>query len=125
MRPLERLLYASDAELTRLFGHLVGQSTVATDAFLDEVARDLGLERTQLICGLGFNTNLLRAPGIVNALGFESFNNLWRARNAVFVDDNNANGTGSGNIVVGDRNNADGDGSGNASWSTRPWTLGT
>ena len=31
--------------------------------------------------------------------------------NAVFGNDNNANGTGSGNIVVGDRNNADGDGS--------------
>jgi hypothetical protein len=87
MRPLERLLYASDSELNRLFGHLLGHTAAMSEAFLDEIARDLGLERTQLICGLGFNPNLLRAPAIVKALGFESFNVLWRARNAVFVDD--------------------------------------
>jgi hypothetical protein len=87
MKPFERLLYASESELKRLFGHLQSLEGLPADAFLDDIARDLGLERTQLICAIGFNSNLLRTPGILSGLGFTTYNDLWRSRNLMFADD--------------------------------------
>jgi len=87
MRPFERLLYATDAELARIFRHLQPPVPGQQERLLDEEARELGLERAQLICACGFNPNLLRVPALVRLLGYPNFDGLWKSRNQIFVAD--------------------------------------
>lgn len=87
MRPFERLLYATEGELKKLFGHLHAPVVTRQEEYLNEIAQSLGLERDQLVCALGFNPNLLRASYLVTAFGFSGFDALWRARDQVFIED--------------------------------------
>src|SRR3990172_6811071 len=87
MRPFERLLYASDSELKRIFQQFDANPTGSPDRIGDAIAQNLGLDRSQLLCGCGFNPNLLRVPQVLNVLGMATFNTLWSERNGVFVND--------------------------------------
>jgi hypothetical protein len=87
MRPFDRLLYASEGELMKLFQSLRAPPAARQDLFLDEVAQSLGLEREQLVCACGFNPHLLGVPSVVSRLGFSGFPALWRTRDEVFVED--------------------------------------
>ena len=53
MRPFERLLYASDSELKRIFQQFDANPTGSPDRIGDAIAQNLGLDRSQLLCGCG------------------------------------------------------------------------
>lgn len=50
-------------------------------------ARKLDLGYPQLVCALGFNSNIQQLPDIVAVLGFPSYDALARERNLAFVND--------------------------------------
>src|SRR5579885_460171 len=51
------------------------------------VAAKLGLRSAQVVCGLGFNRHIRNLPDIINALGFENYEQLAADRNSYFIND--------------------------------------
>lgn len=51
------------------------------------IAKNLGLTHCQLLCAVGFNSNIHELPDVTILLGFASYDALAKARNEHFVND--------------------------------------
>ena len=87
MASFEQLLSGDENELAILFARYRTERSGDPEGQLAAVSQDLGLNTTQLICGLGFNVNSIRLPRALNALGFSSYDALWGQRNYTFIND--------------------------------------
>jgi hypothetical protein len=54
---------------------------------LDRIAKDLRLRTEQLICAIGFNPNFAGLTEIIHLLGYNSIDELAKARNEIFITD--------------------------------------
>lgn len=87
MLSFRELLHASAAELTRL--SLLIRDETERDPRLEpeQAVRHLGLNATQLLCGVGFNPRSAALPEVSEALGFGSYDDLCSRRNFLFIND--------------------------------------
>ena len=87
MRPFERLLLSSEAELAQTFAKFPIDRRGEVEPTLEATSRQLGLNTTELVCACGFNRHILNLPRVLNVLGFGSFDALWGHRNYLFITD--------------------------------------
>ncbi|MEM7542367.1 MAG: hypothetical protein AAF384_12405 [Pseudomonadota bacterium] len=52
-----------------------------------QIARNLKLKYGQLVCAVGFNSNIRTLPDVTAVLGFSSYDDLARERNRYFTED--------------------------------------
>jgi hypothetical protein len=57
------------------------------DAQREQIAQQMGINVTQLVCSFGFNPDALKLAGVVNALGYASVSALVGERNYLFIHD--------------------------------------
>lgn len=81
------LLSASPEELVRVFYGLKDARVHGFVAKIDHVAAAIGLNHSQLICGLGFNKNLEELVDILSVLGFSIGKLLKYRRDELFTHD--------------------------------------
>lgn len=87
MRPFERLLLSSEAELAQTFAKFPIDRRGEVEPTLEATARQLGLNTTELVCACGFSPHIVNLPRVLNVLGFGSFDALWGHRNYLFITD--------------------------------------
>ena len=87
MRPFERLLVSSEAELAQTFAKFPIDRHGQVEPTLEATARQLGLNTTELVCACGFSPHIVNLPRVLNVLGFGSFDALWGHRNYLFITD--------------------------------------
>ena len=87
MRPFERLLVSSEADLAQTFAKFPIDRRGGVEPTLETTARQLGLNTTQLVCACGFSSHIANLPRVLNVLGFGSFDALWGHRNYLFITD--------------------------------------
>lgn len=81
------LLNASPEELVRIFYRVKDAKVHGFVAKIDHVASSIGLNHSQLICGLGFNKHLEELVDILSVLGFSSGKLLKYRRDELFAHD--------------------------------------
>jgi len=87
MTPFEQLLVGSSADLHALlerFGVLAEQDQ---DQRLERLAQRLGVNVSQLVCGVGFNPAAEAVQRLPAWLGFASYDALVGERNYLFIND--------------------------------------
>jgi hypothetical protein len=82
----EILLSSGEGLLKLLYKSSSGASSKAAGS-PREYARNLGLTYAQLVCALGFNSNIRDLPDVTEIVGFESYDSLARERNEFFCND--------------------------------------
>lgn len=86
MASFKEILNSSEEELLQLLYKY--SSSVETDEDKAEaIAIKLKLREAQLVCAIGFNTNVKNIPEIPLVLGFESHDALLNSRNEFFITD--------------------------------------
>jgi hypothetical protein len=87
MQTFENLIRASAQGLVSLFSPLRERLRGEGEARRAHLAQMVGLNATQLICGIGFNLHLARVPDLVRFLGYPALEALQAERNYLFIHD--------------------------------------
>ena len=87
MYSFETLLHASSEELVAIFSAPTRAMVDDKDAQRAQTAQRVGVNVTQLVCGVGFNSEALQLGGVVSALGYASSRTLAGERNYLFIHD--------------------------------------
>ena len=87
MQSFENLIQASANELSAIFSPLRGKLKGDGESRRGQVAQLLGLNAAQVVCGVGFNTELSRIPDLPRFIGFPTRDALVTERNYVFIHD--------------------------------------
>lgn len=87
MASITEILQAGQEDLVKLVYDSTRRPTSGRAGRLRGCAKRLGLNDTQLICGLGFNPSIRDLTDVLAALGFEDYDALARRRNALFIHD--------------------------------------
>ncbi len=87
MLSFENLIQASAHGLSAVFSPLRGRVKGEGEARRTQLAQILGLNVSQLVCGVGFNAELPRVPDLPKFVGFASRDALIAERNYVFIHD--------------------------------------
>jgi len=87
MSKFQDILTASGEDLLKLLYRSSAGVNGKSPGSPREYARTLGLTYAQLVCALGFNSNIQNLPDVLEILGFESYDALARERNQYFAND--------------------------------------
>ena len=87
MPTFTELLTASDDELVRIFYKTSTDDETDFIKRINMVATQLGLNHTQLVCGIGFNKHIRDLTDIQEQLGFRSYKLLTYRQNELFTTD--------------------------------------
>ncbi len=87
MQTFENLIRASAQGLVSLFSPLRERLRGEGAARRDHLAQLVGLNATQLICGVGFNLQLARVSDLARFLGYPALEALHAERNYLFIHD--------------------------------------
>ncbi len=87
MSRFEEIINAPAEGLINRFHRLARAGDLAQEEAVRGMARQHGLHRSQLICALGFNNAIREVPEVLGLLGFDSYDELAKLRNEVFVND--------------------------------------
>ncbi len=87
MPEFKELLYASEEELVQKFYKFRDVQSLPKEEKLAAVGKKFLLRGAQLACAVGFNPNTPQLTEILPMMGFESFDELAKARNDVFTTD--------------------------------------
>ncbi len=87
MAKFEEILTSSGEGLLKLLYKTSLGAGSKSAASPREYARNLGLTYAQMICALGFNSNIRDLPDVIKIIGFESYNSLAQERNKFFSND--------------------------------------
>lgn len=88
MTRFEEILTASSEDLLKtLYKSSSGQDSKVSGSRTKQVARNLGLTYSQLVCALGFNATIQELSDVLAVMGFESYDALAKERNQAFVSD--------------------------------------
>lgn len=87
MATLEHLLNGGAEDLVRLFYKARDTQEKGFIARIDAIANRLGLNHTQLVCGLGFNREIGLLPDVLSVVGFSSERALILRRDELFKTD--------------------------------------
>lgn len=82
------LLRADPETLVGMLGTAVASPEQSRGLRNEQLAHQLGVNYTQLICGVGFNPAVTEIPGFIRKVGFSSVENLFSERNYRFIHDN-------------------------------------
>ncbi len=81
------LLTASDENLVKLFYKLKPGDDPDFIKRINRIAKQLGLNHSQVVCALGFNKHIRDLTDIVSTLGFRSYKLLSYRQNELFTTD--------------------------------------
>lgn len=87
MQTFENLIRAPAQTLVSIFSPLRERVRGEGEARRAHLAQLLGLNTTQLVCGVGFNFQLARVPDLVRLLGYPTPEALNAERNYLFIHD--------------------------------------
>ena len=87
MESFDSLIHASAARLTEVLAPLAGRVLSDGGGRRAQLARLLGVNVAQLVCGVGFNAGAQRLAGLPQWLGFASREGLLVERNYRFIHD--------------------------------------
>ncbi|MGR8947785.1 MAG: hypothetical protein ACU84Q_07050 [Gammaproteobacteria bacterium] len=87
MAGFSQLLSAPSEELVRFFYKVRPSKDKGFIATIDDVAKTLGLNHSQLVCGLGFNFDIADFPDVYSIVGFTSDKSLFLRRDELFRTD--------------------------------------
>lgn len=87
MQAFESLIRSSASAMIALFSPLRGKVRGEGEGRRAQIAQLVGLNDTQLICGVGFNPELKRVPDLARFLGYASPGALTAERNYLFIHD--------------------------------------
>ena len=88
MRRLTEILTASSEDLLKtLYKSSSGTTDNAPTSRTKQVAKNLGLTHSQLVCAVGFNARIQDLSDVVAVMGFDSYDALARERNQAFAND--------------------------------------
>ncbi len=87
MAKFEEILRSSGESLLKLLYKTSSGAGNKSAASPREYARNLGLTYAQMVCALGFNSNIQDLPDVVEIVGFDSYDELARERNEFFAND--------------------------------------
>ncbi len=90
MSRFEEILSARSEDLLKtLYKSASGQEERAASgtARARQVARNLGLTYSQLVCAVGFNSHIQDLSDVIAVIGFDSYDALARERNLAFIND--------------------------------------
>ncbi len=87
MFSFDTLLHAGADELLAIFSATRAAAELDADVRREQLAQQLGLRVSQLLCGLGFNAAVPTLDAVQRALGFSHFDALIGARNYAFIHD--------------------------------------
>ena len=87
MNPFEKLLRADGTALVKALYRFRVDTRRDPELRREEVAQNLGLNATQLVCGFGFNKHAGSLTDILFVLGFASYGELVARRNFLFIND--------------------------------------
>lgn len=87
MQTFENLIRASAPELVAIFSPLRERVRGEGEARRTQLAQLLSLSLAQLVCGVGFNTELGRVPDLVRFLGYPHADAMHAERNYLFIHD--------------------------------------
>ena len=81
------LLTASDAELVKIFYKVKSDPSVDFIKNINNIAAQLDLNHSQIVCAIGFNKNIRDLTDIITVLGFKSYKLVTYRRNELFTTD--------------------------------------
>lgn len=84
MSKFEEILTASGENLLK---QLYRSTSRKSSESARDFARNLGLTYAQMVCALGFNSNIQELPDVIEIVGFASYEDLARERNETFATD--------------------------------------
>ena len=90
MSRFEEILTASSEDLLKT---LYKSSSGASERYASgiarrrQVAKNLGLTYAQMVCAVGFNSEIQELSDILAVMGFESYDALAKERNLTFTSD--------------------------------------
>ena len=87
MSSFREVLTASDAELVKIFYKIAPSDESDFIKKINSTAAQIGLNHSQLVCALGFNTNIRDLTDILSVVGFSSYKLLTYRRNELFAND--------------------------------------
>lgn len=87
MAEFNDILSASEEELVQIFYKIKINPAIPKEEKLNAVGKKLLLRGAQLVCAVGFNPNARQLTEIFPLMGFDSYDELVRQRNAVFTSD--------------------------------------
>ena len=87
MAKFHDLLTSSGESLLKLLYQTSSGSNRDAGSSAPEYARNLGLTYAQMICALGFNSNIQQLPDVIEIIGLDSYEALARERNEFFAND--------------------------------------
>lgn len=87
MAKFAEILTASGEGLLKLLYRSSSRSSGKFAGSPKDYAKMLGMTYAQMVCALGFNANIQDLPDIIEIVGFDSYNDLARARNEFFCND--------------------------------------
>lgn len=87
MSKFQEILTSSGEGLLKILYRSSSGANGKTASSTREYARNLGLTYAQVVCALGFNSDIRNLPDIIEIIGFESYDALARERNQYFAND--------------------------------------
>lgn len=81
------ILTASDDELAKFFYKIKCDPSMDLIKSINNIAAQLDLNHSQLICAIGFNKNIRDLTNIIAVLGFKSYKVMTYRRNELFTTD--------------------------------------
>ncbi len=87
MAKFQEILTSSSEGLLKLLYRSSSGSNRTTASSAHEYARNLGLTYAQMVCALGFNSNIKELPDVIEIIGFSSYDALAHERNDFFAND--------------------------------------
>lgn len=87
MSKFQDILTSTGEDLLKLLYKSSAGTRGKSPASPREYARSLGLTYAQLVCALGFNSNIQNLPDVIEIVGLESYETLARERNEYFAND--------------------------------------
>ncbi len=81
------LLTASDAELVKIFYKVKSDPSVDFIKNINNIAAQLDLNHSQIVCAIGFNKNIRDLTDIITVLGFKSYKIMTYRRDELFTTD--------------------------------------
>lgn len=87
MADFQEILTSSGEGLLKLLYRSGNGANHTAASSAREYARNLGLTYAQMVCALGFNSNIKELPDVIEILGFPSYDALAHERNDFFASD--------------------------------------
>lgn len=87
MISFKELLTASDEDLVKLFYKVKPGDDPDFIKRINKIAKQMGLNHSQVVCALGFNKHIRDLTDIVSTLGFRSYKLLSYRQNELFTTD--------------------------------------